>query len=116
MEVHRLAQLVEKAAHELVGVGPALVDLRSRVAAGESGEGDGGRLTGHRFTSHRDVAVRLQSAGTADQQKPLVLRVQIDHGSRLEGGAVQSGGAQHAHLLIRGENHLQRRMGNVVGI
>ena len=74
---------------------------------GHGGAGIGTPLDGHGQVGH-------VAPGAADKDGVLGLGVQADEPLGGEGGCVQAQGAQHADLLVHGEDHLQPGVGQVV--
>ena len=111
-----LADRVQHAPHEEVCVAAAFVDLRARVAAEQAADRDGQRRAGKRRARDRQRAHGHVAAGAADGEHALVLGVEVEHRAALEDGRVQRSRAEHAGLLIDGDDDLKRGMGNVVRI
>ena len=106
----------QAAAQEDVGVGPAPVDLSPRVSPRQAAHRNGHPRSCKGFSLYRKNTLSPVSPGAADGEHPLLLRVQIDEGPAPQGGRVQGGRPQHAHLLVHGEDHLQAGVGDVLGV
>ena len=111
-----LADGVQHTAHEEVRVAAALVDLRAGVTAEQAADCDGQRRAGKRRARDRQRAHGHIAAGAADGEHALVLGVEVEHRTALEHGSVQRGRAEHAGLLVDGDDDLERGMGDVVRI
>ena len=111
-----LADGVQYAAHEKVRVAAALVDLRARVAAKQTADRHGQRRAGKRCARDRQRAHGHVAAGAADGEHTLVLGVEVEHRAAFQHGGIQRGRAEHAGLLIDGDDDLKRGMGDVVRI
>ena len=105
---------VQHAAHEEVCVAAALVDLCARVAAEQTADRHGQRCAGKRRARDRQRAHGHVAAGAADGEHALVLGVEVEHRAPLQHGGVQCGRAEHAGLLIDGDDDLERGVGDVV--
>ena len=102
---------VQHPAHQLVGGGTALVNVRTGVSPLKTGDGHGiARLPCQRPLRTGQQTVHPKAAGAGDGKYPLLLRVQIQKLAALEIGAVQSKGPIHANLLVHSEHRLQRRV------
>ena len=103
---------VQHPAHNLVGRGPALVNLGPGVAAQQPLQGeDIARLPGQLLPLPRQEAVQHQAASTGNGENPLLFRVQVYQLPALQIRAFQGKGPLQAHLLVHGKHRLQRRMG-----
>ena len=112
----RAAHFIERAAEQKVGVGAALVDLLAGVPADKTADLDAERFSikGHARDGQR--AERAAGASAADREDPFLLRVDVDEVLCLQGARVERAGADHADLLVRREDALQRTVGDIVGV
>ena len=111
---HELLNAIHEFAHDLVGVGAVLVDLRAGMAALQAvhAEPDAGAVNRLPLCGQADG--RGRAAGTGHGENPLILGIQIDHRPAFQFGQVDDIRAQHPDLLVHGDDDLQRRMGNGV--
>ena len=106
---------VQHTADEVIAAAAALVDLRAGVTALQTADGHGeAHLIGQRLLHGGYEAVGPQTAGAGDSEHTLLLGVQIQQAAALQVGAVQRHGAVHARLLVHGDDHLQRGVGQGV--
>ena len=102
--------LLEEAEEELVGVGAAQVDVDTRVAALESGQGEAQRHVALRRRLAVAIVegdVHVHPAGAAYEEAPLLFGVAVDHDRALQEAGLEAHGAVHAHLLVDREEALQ---------
>ena len=109
---HQLLDTAEEFAHDLVGIGPILMNLHTGMSALQAihrqlhaGAIDCSTLNGHGNGASG-------TAGAGNGEHTLLLGVDVNQGTSLKFGQVDAGGTFHAGLLIHGNDHLQRRMGN----
>ena len=104
-------QRAEHAAHQLVGIGPALVDLHAGMTADQALEDDAAEDAPGRLIVHRHMAGGPDAAGTGHGEDALHLGIDVKHHPALQHGGLQGHGPQHADLLAGGQHHLQPGMG-----
>ena len=109
---HQRLDSAHEFAHDLVGIGPVLVDLHTGMAALQPvhHQPDAGAVDAPPFL--RQIDGCPGAAGAGNGEDAFILRVQIDEGSALQHGKINSGSTQHTHLFVGGDDHFQRRMGN----
>ena len=92
------------------------MDLHAGVSARQVRKPQSQRRSRARFTCKRQRDDRRHAAGAADGQYALLLGVDVDEPPRLYVRQVGSRYAQHADLLVVGQQNRQRRMGQRVGV
>ena len=92
------------------------MDLSAGVAALQAADGDGESASLEGSTGDGQQAGGHIAAGTADGEHALLLGVQVEELTALQGGHVHGHRAQHADLLVYGEHGLQAGVGDVLGV
>ena len=109
---HQILDTAHELAHDLVGVGAVLVDLNAGVAALETinSQTDAGAVDSTALASQGDGSGSTTCAGNGEDA--LFLGIDVDQGAALQIVQVDDRSAQHANLLVNGDDDFQRRMGN----
>ena len=99
-------------AHNLVGVGPVLVNFRTGMTALQTvnHQPDAGAVNSPPF--HRQRNGGSCTAGTGDGEHALPFRIHIHQTAAAERGQIDGICSQQTDFLIGGNNHFQRRMGD----
>ena len=109
-EVHRLHHRGEDFRQDANGVPPSLGDIHSRMSSLQTADADGGRQVIRRqsFPPHGKVQVDILAAGTADGEKPLFFRIDVDQAPTPQKRWVEILGAGQAGLLLHREQAVDR--------
>ena len=111
-ERHQLLDAAHKFAHDLVGIGTVLVNLRAGVSALKTvySQTDAGAVDRTALSIEGNGSRGTACAGHG--KDTFLLAVQVDKGAATKHGQVNSIRAQHADLLVHGDDNFQRRVRN----
>ena len=109
---HLLLNPAQELTHNLIGIATVLMDFRAGMATAQAvhTQADARTVNCVSGSLQTDGCPGTTCAGNG--KYPLLLGIQIDHGSALEHGNINGIGTQQAHFLVHGDNYFQRRMGN----